>query len=463
MGSLESDIVDAARYLRSVRPIDPAELTEYTAVDTDPERVASVLRDRALELELVEREDGTFVPPGEAPIESTGLPIESLPPALDELLVDRLTTRRGSEWATGEAGMSFRAVVRDLKARYLEGGDPGYDSDDADAYLLYHFPRSYVATRYVIAELVEAGLLGRSLRVLDIGAGVGAHLAAIDAIAPEDALLEYIAVEPSPLVEHLEAVSSTTGRNTHVTVHRSPFETAAVEGTFDLVLLGNVLSEVNDAEVFARRALDVVDADGSLVCIAPADPRTSVQLRRVERALEYRASVFSPTIRLWPGRRPTDECWSFVEHPPISTPTVQRDLAAEADDRAPYINTEIRTSYSILRPDGRRRYPIDASDARVVALGDVESAVGDRVDALAVKLSGDLAEAANPVYRIGDGSQDVPVFAVHVAPGALSTALPSAPYGAVLRLDRTLVLWNEDEGAINLVVDDETLVEQVAP
>lgn len=464
MDELASDVLDAARYLRGVRPIDPAELTEYTTVEADAAATATVLREHAVALELVERDDGTFTPPGPDPLDDTGLPVDALPDRLDAFVVDRLRARRGPDWHEGDAAAALRASVRELKADYLDGGAVTYDADLADAYLLYHLPRSYAITRYVLGELIEAGLLDRSLGVLDIGAGVGAHLAALDAIVPDDGLLAYDAVEPAALGAHLDALADTVvGRNTHVTCHREAFEAATVGDSYDLVILGNVLSEVAEPVSFARRALERVDGDGSLVAIAPADPRTSLELRSVERALETDAGVFSPTIRLWPDRRPSDECWSFVEHPAIAVPTAQRQLAAEAEDRAPYINTAVRASYSILRPDRRRRYPIDASERDHLPLADVESAIGERVDALVVKLSGDLAEAGNPVYRIGDGSQAVPVFAVHVAADSLSAPLTDAPYGAVLRLDRTLVLWNDDEAAANLVVDDETIVERVAP
>lgn len=464
MVSIDDDILDAARYLRSVRPIDPVELVDYTTEPAAPEAITAILRDHALELELVERDDGTFVPVSEDPIPDGDIVLDRLPTDLEHLINHRLGGGVDS-WAGTPAGDELRDRIRDLKSRYLDGGRIAYDRRDADAYLAYHFPRSYAATRYTLAEIVQAGLLPRSLRVVDVGAGVGAHLAAVDDGTPTDALIDYIAIEPSPLADHFEAVAeSSIGRNTHVTLHRQGIEDVDIGEPVDLAILGNVLSELDTPDSVASRILDAVAADGTWLAIAPADRRTSLQLRTVERALEDEAAVFSPTIRLWPHRRPTDDCWSFVDHPSLAVPRFQERLASAADtDAGAYVNASIRFSYSIMRPDGTRRFDVTATEAEVLPLERTPDAIGERVDAMVVKLSGDLADGTTPVYRVGDGSQTEPCFAVHVAPTVLNEALDSAPYGAVLRMERALVLWNDDEHAINLVVDDEATVAQLAP
>ncbi len=465
MGSLEHEILDAARYLRSVRPLDPSELLEYTTTETTVDQVREVLRNHAVELGLVEGDDGLFRPASKEQLAGPIDPIEAIPPDLSAFIEERLAGEHGSAWASGERGAAIRDRIRDLKKRYLVGGSIDYDRLDADAYLLYHFPRSYAATWYTFGELLEAGLLNRTLRVLDIGAGVGAHLAAIDDLTPDDTLVEYVAVEPSPLVEHLRALSTRRlGRNTHVSVHQVPIEELPLEREFDVLLLGNLLSEVSEPIELAHRSLEFLTSSGSWVAIAPADPRTSVQLRAVERSLEESMTVFSPTIRLWPGYQPTDDCWSFVEWPDLSVPPFQQRLREEAeDDGDAFVNTEIRYSYSIMRGDGLRRYELDASETDSLLLARAPSVIGERVDVIVVKLSGDLATDGNPVYRVGDGSQTEDCFGTHVSLTEMNHSLQEAPYGAVLRFERALVLWNDDEAAINLVIDDETFVEQLAP
>jgi hypothetical protein len=42
---------------------------------------------------------------------------------------------------------------------------------------------------------------------------------------------------------------------------------------------------------------------------------------------------------------------------------------------------------------------------------------------------------------------------------ALNHPLVDAAYSAVLSFENALLLWNDDEAAYNLVVDDQTLVE----
>jgi len=86
------------------------------------------------------------------------------------------------------------------------------------------------------------------------------------------------------------------------------------------------------------------------------------------------------------------------------------------------------------------------------------------VDELAVKLSHDLSPGgdANPLFKIGDGSETVEQYAVLTRASGLNRALVEAPYGAVLAVENVLVLWNDDEGAYNHVVDAGTVVDRVA-
>jgi hypothetical protein len=95
-----------------------------------------------------------------------------------------------------------------------------------------------------------------------------------------------------------------------------------------------------------------------------------------------------------------------------------------------------------------------------------------------VKLSRDLARTGpdrdgghrgpndpdpNPVFKIGDGSESVDHYAVVTKESALNRDLFRVDYGAVVAIENVLALWNDDEGAYNLVVDAETVVDPVAP
>ncbi len=78
-----------------------------------------------------------------------------------------------------------------------------------------------------------------------------------------------------------------------------------------------------------------------------------------------------------------------------------------------------------------------------------------------VKLSRDLSDGGNPLFLVGDGSQAVDHYAVLAKETSLNDDLLAAGYGDGLSIERALLLWNDDEGAYNLVVDDETVVDAV--
>lgn len=467
MSSVESDVVDAARYLRPIRPIDPEELVDYLTASTTPATVREILRSRAFELELIERRDGLFVPADTDPIEHRPTTIERLPDPFCDLVHEVLVDRFGEGWGSGRSGERIRRRIRELKQRYLEGGEISYDRLDAVAYLLYHSPRSYAATRYVIEELTERELLVPPLRILDVGAGTGGQLAAFADVVDEQTLVAYEAVEPSPLAEICERVAEEyVGRNVHVTIERESIESISLEADYDLLFMGNVLSELEDPFTVAARTFDGVEQSGTWVATAPSDPRTSTQLFAIERSLIPPATVYAPMIRLWPGREPHDEAWSFVEQRPIEPPSFQRTIQSSVpeDERDQYTTRTIRYSYTILRRDDTRRYEMEGDPERYRPLGDIESSVGNRIDLLAVKLSADLSDRdGNPLFRLGDGSQRKDCFGVCVKRTTLNEPLVQAPYGAIISLEQGLVLWNADEEAINVIIDEQTIIDQLAP
>ena len=478
---------DTAKYLRQVRPIDPEELVDYVGGTPHPAVVREVLREEAFDLGLRERADGTFVPAADDPAPQPGWEPEALPERYVRTVEDLLVERHGANWHRGASGDRLRETVARLKSDYYRRNDVEYDAETAVAYAVYHLPNYYAAVGYVVDDLAERGRLPRRLRVLDVGAGVGGPALGLFEYLPDDAVVDYHAVEPSAAADVLERLLPETGRNVRTTIHRDAAESfdpdSEFDGGVDLVLFANVLSELDDPESVATRYLDAVAADGSFVALAPADRNTAVGLRRVERALappDADVSVYAPALRLWPDEAPTDVGWSFDRRPDVDAPAFQRrldeggdpDAGAEAEGsgggRVPgdgtFLNTSVQFSYTILRPDGDRRTAVRASPDRHARMAEMERHVTNRIDLLAVKLSRDLTDdaGANPLFRVGDGSQAVDHYAVSTADDRLNRALLSADYGDVLRFERVLCLWNDDEGAYNLVVDRETVVERVA-
>ncbi|WP_348609540.1 small ribosomal subunit Rsm22 family protein [Halobaculum rarum] len=466
---------DTAKYLRNARPVDPDEVYEYLPDRPHPAVVRTALREEAFGLGLFEREDGTFVPTNDDPVDPPGWSLEAFPDEHAEAIEDLLFERYGLDWHEGDSGDALRETIDRLKENYYRGRPVEYDADAALAYAVYHQPDFYAAVGYVLDRLADRGLLPRTLRVLDVGAGTGGPAMGLHDYLPDDALVDYHAIEPTANADVLDEVLEDTRPNFHTTVHREtaeafdPDERAVDE--VDLVLFGNVLSELDDPEAVVSRYLDALAADGSCVLLAPADLNTSTELRRVERALTPPGgdvSVYAPDLRLWPGDVPSDRGWSFEERPDLAVPSFQRkldDAATRAYDEEPgtYVNTDVKFSWVILRPDGERRHPVVAGAERHHRMTDSEDHVTDRVNLLAVKLSDDLApDDANPLFKVGDGSEQLEHYLVLTGESALNRDLREAPYGAILSVENVLILWNDDEGAYNLVCGKETVVDMVA-
>jgi SAM-dependent methyltransferase len=464
-----------AKYLRHVRPIDPEEIYEYVDGTPHPAVVRQVLREEALDLGLVERDDGTFVPAPERVV-SPGWSPDRFPEeyagAFEELLVERY----GIDWHQGESGERLRETIRRLKERYYRQHPVEYDERVALGYGLYHLPGYYATVGYVLDTLAERGLVETPLRVLDVGAGTGGPALGVHDYLPDDALVAYHAVEPSAAADVFERLVAETGRNFHPTIHRTTVESLDLAGIadatagedsnggFDLVLFSNVLSELDDPTGVVVESLDALAPDGAVVALEPADLNTATGLRAVEREVVARtdATVYAPTLRLWPDAEPTDRGWSFDVRPDLAVPPFQSRLDEAGDDPGAFVKSTVQFAYAVLRPDGTRRIDVRASADRHARLADLDRHVTRRIDLLAVKLSHDLAgEDAHPLFKIGDGSESTGVFAVLARATSLNRALADAPYGSVLSLEQALVLWNDDEGAYNLVVDDDSFVDVV--
>ena len=458
---------DTAKYLRQIRPIDPAEVAEYVPDQPDPRVVRQVLREQALELGVAEGADGTFRPAATGPYRPDFDGVAELPERYEKRLEELLVEQYGPEWQEGETGRAIRNRIDRLKAEYFDGRSLPYDYDVALAYAIYHLAGYYASTQYVLDWLARERLLPSQARVLDVGAGVGGPALAFadfytaGAEDENSPLVEYHALEPSDAASVFEAMLQDGPRNLSTRIHREPAETFETDATYDLIFFNNVLSELDDPVRTARRYLDRLSDSGTLVLTAPADRNTSVHLRSVERELEAGgATVYGPTVRFWQGQRPTDTCWSFDRRPDIEVPSYQQALAAGADRPEAVRNTSVKFSYSVLRQGGKPQYDLALDRSNVAMLDDNDNHVSSRVDFVLAKLSQDLSEGGHPLYKVSDGSESVSNFAVLVNETELNNDLRTADYGDILQFSGVLVLYNADEEAYNLVVDEETIVDR---
>ncbi len=511
-----------AKYLRNVRPIDPDEIAEYIEGTPHPAVVKQLLREEAPDLGLLERDDGTFVPVDDDPVRPRRGPVEAFPADYERRLEDLLADRYGPNWYEGVSGDLLRSTIRRFKADYLDGRSVEYDDDVAAGYAIYHLPGYYAAIQYALDDLADRGLLGRNLRVLDVGAGVGGPALGLCEYLPDDALVDYHAIEPSAAADVLEDLLAETGRNVHATIHRTTaeafdpsntasdeFDPTAADDGFDLVLACNVLSELDEPTAVARSFLETLAPDGTFLAMAPADKNTSVGLREVERELEGQrlwdrdavapadgdgngdgdeataadrrrgtVTVYGPTVRLWPGDTPSDRGWSFDVRPDLAVPGFQRrlDEATPADDSdhdpGEFVNVDVQFSYSQLRLDGRRRIDMALETSKWAKMAEMERHVTNRIDLVAAKLSRSLSGGddgdgrgggrSNPLFKISDGSEEIDHYAVVTNETSLNRPLLEADYGEVCSFERILALWNDDKEAYNLVVDEETIVDRLA-
>ena len=466
-----TQIRENAQYLRSVRPLDPEEIYEYVEGQPHPAVVRQVLREEAVSLGVVEQDDGTFVPAPDGTLSVDFGGVERFPPEHERRVDELLTDAYGDDWARGDSGDRLRERLRDIKDRYLHREAVEYDRLSAHAYAVYHLPDYYAVAKYVLADLAADGLLPAQLRVLDVGAGVGGPgLALADlAEADEDVLLEYHAVEPSAAADVLEAVLEPEPGRRAVTVHRETAESfdleghVAADGPFDLVLFSNVLNELAEPVSVLARYLDGVADNGTGLVLEPADRNTATELREHERAVadSGSATVYAPTVRLWPHQSPASESWSFDRKPDIDVPDIQKRLDDPIGGTREFVNTDVQFAYSVLRTDGKRAIEMTPDRSIHAPMSDAENYVTDRVNMLAIKLSHDLSpDDSNPLYLLGDGSQQVDHFAVLTDRSLLNDDLQAADYGDLLSIRNGLVLWNDDENAYNVVVDGETTVDR---
>ena len=458
-------ILDNARYLRNVRPIDPEEIYEYVDGQPHPAVVRQTLREHVFELGLREREDGTFVPVEDGQVDSTFAGVDHFPEDHARRFEDLLVERYGPGWPDGDSGDALRERIDRMKEAYFADAAVTYDADTALAYAVYHLPDYYAAIQYLLDDLARDELLSRKLRVLDVGAGTGGPALGLHDFLPGDALVDYDAVEPSEAADVLEHVLAETRPSFDATVHRETAEAFDPEKEYDLVVFGNVLSELEVPADVVVRYLDALADDGTVLALSPAEERTATRLREIERDLVDRrgaATVYAPTIRLWPDETPDDYGWTFRREPDLEVPGFQRRLDEAADGDGTYVNVDVQFAYLLLRTDGRRAVEYEPDPDRVAKMAEMERHVTDRIDLDALKLSPNLSDGGNPLFKVSDGSEQVDHYAVLTRESALNEELRRAPYDALLRFENVLVLWNDDEAAYNLVVDAETVVDRLA-
>jgi hypothetical protein len=247
-------------------------------------------------------------------------------------------------------------------------------------------------------------------------------------------------------------------------------DTVKIPQQVDLLVFSNVLNELNDKSPEQRADIVMHYAgqlapDGTILIIEPAEEAVSTQLRVLSLVLKKRGlTVHSPCSYIWGTNCTPDRCWSFVTKPCIR-PTKMMETLAACNEPFRYVNTDIKYSYVVLRKDRKTRdtYRVPAG-SRVLRLSQIHRHVDKRINLIAAKMSENLGDAKNLMFRLCDGTADTPVYAVvpsfHITPE--NKVIVSAPYGAILELQGVLVHHNPKHNAYNVLVSRNTRINSVS-
>ena len=407
----------------------------------------------------------------------------TLPPALERAVEDYLTRKVGKDWHDPVIlDRLRRAIVAQKDDYWKPAGRRSLQYTKAYSvlgYLAYHFPVYFMQTEYLLAMLARDGLLKKRMTILDIGTGPGVVPFAIADFWSrlDGAKADVYSVERSE--EHVEAFLYLRDRfvpkggnvsvKPPVKADITTSDPIKIPQQTDLIVFSNVLNELNDRSLEQRADIvmhyaEKLTPDGTILIIEPAEEAVSSQLRVLSLALKKRGlTVHNPCSFIWGTNCTPDRCWSFVTAPPI-WPTKLMETLAACDEPFRYVNTDIKYSYVVLRKDGKTResYRVPHG-SRVLRLSQIRRHVDKRINLIAAKMSENLGDAKNLMFRLCDGTADTLVYAImpsfHITPE--NEAIRSALYGTILELKGVLVRYNREHDAYNLLVSRNTVISAV--
>jgi SAM-dependent methyltransferase len=241
---------------------------------------------------------------------------EPFQPLLDDLA-------RAHRWPTSTDTARLGALVRRLSDAYNSPDTLLPRGDDAlAARLLFSFPRDVPKGAAAVRELVASGALclpaGRPLRVLDMGAGLGATTRGVARALAAAGAVGAVRVDALDADDGALALASAIARarprEGDVTIDLHPVRASVtarlpVRGPYDLVVLGQLLSELAqcpERERVERHAAlllasaEEMSRDGALVVIEPALRDRTRHLHAVRDAVlaagDSGLRVFAPCV-----------------------------------------------------------------------------------------------------------------------------------------------------------------------
>lgn len=403
-----------------------------------------------------------------------------IPPVLERAIEDYIVKKTGKPLNDPVVLERLRRAVVAQKSDYWKSPTKrrlsytkGYS---VLGYLAYHFPVYFMQTEYILRDLAAAGLLRPAISILDIGTGPGVvPLAIADFYGRlDDGSATVWSIEQSE--EHIEAfrflreaaypVRGKTALTNPIPADIRTVDDQKIPGPVDLLIFSNVVNELETRSVGAQADLVMRFAGhlapaGTILIVEPAEEGTATRLRVLSQVLQDRGlSVHSPCSFLWGTRCDPSRCWSFTTQPDIY-PTRMMEVLAACDEPYRYRNTDIKYAYVILRKDTPpHRDPSLPSSSKVARLSKLHLHVNRQINIVAAKMSQDLGDRKNHVFKVCDGTAGKPVYAVlpEYQRNPANDILLKAPYGEVLELRQVIVRYNRKHDAYNLHAGKNTRV-----
>ncbi|HEY2369894.1 MAG TPA: small ribosomal subunit Rsm22 family protein [Polyangiaceae bacterium] len=169
------------------------------------------------------------------------------------------------------------------------------------ARLLFSFARDVPKMECAARELADAELLKLPMRVLDVGAGLGASTWGLARLLAKRGLRGTIDVamvdEDEAALQIARAIVRAHPTEGDVEVRVVP----ETRGPYDVILVGQSLGEIDPDETkqvaFLSKLLERLTPDGSLVVVEPALRDRTRRLHRVRDALASRGiTIFAPCL-----------------------------------------------------------------------------------------------------------------------------------------------------------------------
>jgi hypothetical protein len=403
---------------------------------------------------------------------------------LQDLTEQYIQYKTGKPWDDPLILQRIRSAIMQQKGQYWKEGEHrriGYRKGYAViAYLAYHAPVYLSQFQHAFLMLVNDGLIPDHARILDIGSGPGVVSLAVSdcARAIPGFSAELFALERSE--EFLESyrflVTRFTGAHPKITAYPAiagdlrDSDNLLLPSALDLIVMQNVTNELADESPKERadhlkRLSRLLTPHGCMIVIEPAERRNATELRMmVQSAAGQDLQVHSPCTSFWKGRCAAEQCWSFIEKPPIQ-PTRLMAALAGSHDAFRFQNTDIKFSYAVLVKDQRRRHRYQADlNSSFSRLSSLKDRIGRRVNVAAALMSGDIGDKRTHVFLICDGTSRQPVYLIlpHFHLSSDNRELLSLPYSSILKITGALVRFNRNHEAWNLFLTRNSRVTPVS-